>query len=147
MEKSEEEVAWEKEREINIELVDLSDREEYVEFVRQNCYPDEPLCASCEVLDVKGWFDRQMLAKVDELFVHEPLELHQKNPACMVARCTRTGKVVGIRTAEVINKDSFKKEPSLSFLGEENLLNLHLLFSTFAYWIIFTAFHRKRQLT
>ena len=88
-----------------------------------------------------------MLAKVDELFVHEPLELHQKNPACMVARCTKTGKVVGIRTAEVINKDSFKKEPSLSFLGEENLLNLHLLFSTFAYWIIFTAFHRKRQLT
>merc|ERR1712183_357003 len=34
-----------------------------------------------------------MLAKVDELFVHEPLELHQKNPACMVARCTKTGKV------------------------------------------------------
>ena len=73
MEKTEEELAWEKDHDLTIELVKTSDTEEVKEFLYENFYPDEPLCKSLNTMELNGYFDRWMLKETDKFMLQQPI--------------------------------------------------------------------------
>ena len=73
MEKTEEDLAWEAEREVKIELVKSSDFEDVKQFLYEHFYPDEPLCKSLECLELNGWGDRAMLKETDKFMIQQPI--------------------------------------------------------------------------
>ena len=77
MEKTEEELTWEKENDIIIDYVQQSDAEEAKEFLYENCYKDEPLSKSF-IKDFNGWFDRRLLKEIDQFLIYQPIGNIQK---------------------------------------------------------------------
>jgi len=118
MDKSEEELAWEQENEVVIDYVQQSDAEEAKEFLYENFYKDEPLFKSFKILNINGWFDRYMLKEVDKFLIHQPIAQNEKKKASLVAKCTKTGKIVGTRFGEIVTRETLKVEPKIYFLGE-----------------------------
>ena len=73
MEKTEEELACEKELGVKIQLVKVSDTEDVKEFMYENFYPDEPLCKCLDTVELEGCMDRSYLKETDKFMIHQPI--------------------------------------------------------------------------
>ena len=47
--------------------------------------------------------------------------MNEKKKASLVAKCCKTGKIVGTRFGEIVTKESLKTEPKIYFLGNHGL--------------------------
>ena len=43
--------------------------------------------------------------------------MNEKTKASLVAKCSKTGKIIGTRFGEIVTKESLKTEPKIYFLG------------------------------
>ena len=44
---------------------------------------------------------------------------NEKKKASLVAKCTKTGKIVGTRFGEIVTRETLKVEPKIYFLGKK----------------------------
>ena len=50
-----------------------------------------------------------------------PTAMNEKKKASLVAKCCKTGKIVGTRFGEIVTRESVKTEPKIYFLGNHGL--------------------------
>jgi len=113
MEKSADELKWESERGIVIELAKVSDYQELRQVVHEYFYPEEPIQKSLEIGTGPGIFDPVWKWLSDCYLIKDPLKKSQTTPGCLVAKCATTGKILGARIGEVLDKNSL--QPDIRF--------------------------------
>lgn len=127
LEKTEEELAWEAERNVTIELAKMEDLEEIREFVHINFYTGCPFHKSLKVMSGNGWLDKKYRSIFDECVFIDGLRANAAKPACLVAKSNDTGKIVATRFGMIITKGSHFKDPSIlgmSYCSMTSLGNL-----------------------
>jgi len=117
MDKTNDDLDWEKRRGIDIQLVQLSDFEDVRTFMHGNFYPDEPLWRSFQILETKSSLDKALLRRIDKFMILQPIENSLKTSSSLVARCSKTGKIVATRFGEVLTKEAIEPRPNIKFLG------------------------------
>ena len=119
LEKNAEEVAWEKERNITIELAKMSELDEIRAFESANFYPDEPATRCLGLWTGTGFIDKQIQKLVIDITEVVPVKQNAKLPACLVARSNETGEIVGTRFGEIRERSESLSmgDPNFRWLG------------------------------
>ena len=73
MEKTEDELEWERDHEVIIEMVNERDSAEVKDFLYEHLYKDEPLMRSLEILELQGCPDRAILKETDQFMITQPI--------------------------------------------------------------------------
>ena len=105
LDKTEDEISWEKERKVTIELAKISDIEEIKEFCNANLYEDEPLTRSLGIFAGKSFAHKKVQKMLEEFTLEAPVKASATTPSCLIARSTETGKIIGTRLGEIKKND------------------------------------------
>ena len=118
LEKSEEDIAWEKQRNVTIQLAQESDYDEMKQFLAENFYDDDPVTRSLGIHKLDGYFARKLNEYDENIMIANPLKKQATLPACIVARSNETGKIVASRFGDIKKKSEVKNEPDISWLSD-----------------------------
>ena len=117
LEKSAEDIDWENERNVKIQLAQESDFVEMKHFLNENFYDDEPISKSLQGHNIEGYFGRKLHEYTEQFMIGDPLKSQSTRPACIVVRSNETGKILAARFGDIKKRHEVKEEPSVAWLS------------------------------
>ena len=110
MNKTSEDVAWEKKRHLTIDLATDNDFEDVKQFVHDVFNADAPVSRCLEINKPnRGYFHDLLSNMFDEVIFTKAYRANKTTPSCLVARSTETGKIVGTRFGSIKTKTQARR--------------------------------------
>ena len=102
---------WLSEKKIRFEMAEEKDVPDVIKFLHENFYPDEPVQRNIKVMEGSGWLDNYLRDLCDKAMATQPITKVEITPACILARSTEDGSIVGVRMGEIVTRKNVKDEP------------------------------------
>ena len=112
---------WPSKKKIRYDMAEEKDVLDVIKFLHENFFPDEPVNRNIKVMEGSGWLDNYLRGICNNARAIQPITKVEITPACILARSTEDGSIIGCRMGEIVTRKNVKNDPRLPIMWIGNL--------------------------